>query len=41
MKSNIVACCYDCNRMKHAMNESDFLEHIERIYECQKNTQSF
>jgi hypothetical protein len=32
---NSVSCCRRCNRMKMAMTESEFLEHIRKIYECQ------
>jgi hypothetical protein len=34
---NCVSCCYICNRMKHAMAHIEFIQHIERIYTCQKN----
>lgn len=34
---NCVSCCYTCNRMKHAMSKEEFLAHIGRIYNCQKN----
>lgn len=33
---NVVACCYDCNRMKHALGETEFLTHVERIHTWQR-----
>lgn len=30
---NVVPCCIICNKMKKAMNEGDFLEHLHRITE--------
>lgn len=30
---NIVACCWECNRMKSKLEQQEFIEHVERIYE--------
>lgn len=34
---NSIACCYTCNRMKHAMTHDDFIAHIKRMAEWQRN----
>jgi len=31
VESNCVPCCWDCNRMKHAMSIENFLKHCKRI----------
>ena len=36
-EDNCVTCCFNCNKAKWALTEKDFLNHIERIYEYQKN----
>lgn len=30
--SNVVPCCYDCNRAKCTMSYNDFIAHIKRMY---------
>ena len=32
LPNNCVSCCEICNRAKLTMNESEFIEHIEKIY---------
>jgi hypothetical protein len=34
--SNVVPCCIICNKMKKAMNESEFIAHIKKIVKKQK-----
>lgn len=36
--SNCVPCCFTCNRMKSDMNQLDFTNHIERIYNFIKSS---
>ena len=35
-KDNVVPCCGTCNIMKMALSQQEFLEHIERIHNYQK-----
>jgi hypothetical protein len=39
---NIVAACFECNRMKHVMTRDEFVEHAERIvaYNKERSTAS-
>lgn len=30
--SNVVACCWKCNNMKHTLSIDEFIEHIRKIY---------
>ena len=32
VESNVVSCCWACNRMKSAMPVEDFKQHISKIY---------
>ena len=31
-KENTVPCCWTCNMMKNTLSESDFIEHVRKIY---------
>lgn len=35
---NVVACCKDCNFLKHNLTRETFLDRISRIYEYQKRS---
>lgn len=36
---NSVACCWMCNKMKNKFSEAEFLEHVNRIHNFQKQGQ--
>jgi len=36
LSNNVVPCCTLCNRMKSTMECDVFLNHIEKIHQCQK-----
>jgi hypothetical protein len=36
IEDNVVPCCRDCNNMKKTMGQQEFLDHIEKIHNYQK-----
>ena len=32
LESNVVPCCFICNKMKGVLNEGEFMEHLNKIF---------